>query len=80
LPVEQQVVAVYAGTNGFFDDIPVAQIRQAEDELHRFMTTRFGSLLSAVKAKKNLDDELKAQLNAAIKEFTQTFASTGARA
>ena len=80
LPVEQQVVAIYAGTNGYFDDIAVADVRRAEDELHRFMTTRFGSLLGAIKTKKNLDDELKGQLNAALKEFVQTFTAAGARA
>ena len=80
LPVEQQVVAVYAGTNGYFDDIAVADVRRAEEELHRFMTTRFGSLLGAIKSKKTIDDEIKGQLNAALKEFTQTFAAAGARA
>jgi F-type H+-transporting ATPase subunit alpha len=80
LPVEQQVVAVYAGTNGFFDDIAVADVRRAEEELHRFMTTRFGSLLGAIKSKKTIDDEIKGQLNAALKEFVQTFAAAGARA
>ncbi|MGD9904129.1 MAG: F0F1 ATP synthase subunit alpha [Vicinamibacterales bacterium] len=80
LAVEQQVVALYAGTNGFFDDIPVADIRRAEDELHRFMGGRFGTLLAAIKTKKTIDDEIKGQLTAALKEFVQTFASTGARA
>ncbi len=80
LAVEQQVVSLYAGTNGYFDDIPVADVRRAEEELLRFMATRFGSLLGAIKTKKTIDDELKAQLNAALKEFTQTFAAAGARA
>jgi F-type H+-transporting ATPase subunit alpha len=80
LPIELQVVSVYAGTNGFFDDIAVPDVRRAEQELHRFMSSRFGSVLTAIKTKKILDDEIKGQLNAAIKEFVQTFASTGARA
>jgi F-type H+/Na+-transporting ATPase subunit alpha len=80
LPVEQQVVAVYAGTNGFFDDIAVSDVRRAEDELLRFMTTRFGSLLSAIKTKKTIDDDLKGQLNAALKEFVQSFIAAGAHA
>ena len=80
LAVEQQVVSLYAGTNGYFDDIPVADVRRAEEELLRFMATRFGSLLTTIKTKKTIDDELKAQLNAALKEFTQTFAAAGARA
>jgi F0F1-type ATP synthase alpha subunit len=44
------------------------------------MDSRFGTLLSTIKTKKTIDDELKGQLNAAIKEFVQTFATTGARA
>ncbi len=80
LPVEQQVVTLYAGTNGYFDAIPVNQVRRAEEELQRFMTTRFGSLLGTIKTKKTLDDELKTQLNAALKEFTESFAAAGARA
>ena len=80
LAVEQQVVSLYAGTNGYFDEVPVAEVRRAEEELLRFMATRFGSLLTTIKTKKIIDDELKAQLNAALKEFMQTFAAAGARA
>jgi F-type H+/Na+-transporting ATPase subunit alpha len=80
LPIELQVVSVYAGTNGFFDEIAVPDVRRAEGELHRFMSGRFGSLLTAIKTKKTLDDEIKAQLNAAIKEFVQAFVAAGARA
>ncbi len=80
LAVEQQVVSLYAGTNGYFDEVPVAEVRRAEEELLRFMATRFGSLLTTIKTKKIIDDELKAQLNAALKEFMQTFTAAGARA
>ena len=80
LAVAQQVVSLYAGTNGYFDEVPVNQVRRAEEELLRFMATRFGSLLTTIKTKKTLDDELKAQLNAALKEFVQTFNAAGARA
>ncbi len=76
LPVEQQVVAVYAGTNGFFDIIPVPEIRRAEEELHRFMTSRFGMLLGTIRDKKIMDDATKEQLNAALKEFTGQFATS----
>jgi F-type H+-transporting ATPase subunit alpha len=76
LPVEQQVVAVYAGTNGFFDIIPVPEIRRAEEELHRFMTSRFGTLLGTIRDKKIMDDATTEQLNAALKEFTGQFATS----
>src|SRR5687767_3385596 len=83
LPVEQQVVVLYAGTQGFFDEIAVPDIRAAQDELQKFMDTRYNSVLSLIKEKKTLDDDLKSKLNAALKEFQEQFksmkATTGAR-
>src|SRR5687767_15253953 len=83
LPVEQQVVVLYAGTQGFFDEIAVPDIRAAQDELQKFMETRFGNVLATIREKKTLDDALKNELNAALKEFQQHFksmkASAGAR-
>jgi F-type H+-transporting ATPase subunit alpha len=78
LPVEQQVVAVFAGTNGLFDGIAVPDIRRAEEELHHFMTSRFGTLLGTIREKKIMDDTTRDQLNAALKEFTAQFASSTA--
>ncbi len=75
LPVEQQVVVLYAGTQGYFDDIAVPDVRAAQNELEKFMQTRFGNLLTAIKEKKTLDDAIKNDLNAALKEFQQHFTS-----
>ncbi|HEX6178744.1 MAG TPA: F0F1 ATP synthase subunit alpha [Thermoanaerobaculia bacterium] len=80
LPVEQQVVVLYAGTQGYFDEIAVPDIRAAQDELEKFMQTRYGNVLASVKEKKNLDDALKNDLNAALKEFQQHFKSMKATA
>src|SRR5687767_706804 len=80
LPVEQQVVVLYAGTQGFFDGIAVPDIRAAQDELEKFMQTRYGSVLSLIKEKKTLDDAIKNDLNAALKEFQQHFKSMKATA
>ena len=80
LPVEQQVAILYAGVNGFLDEIAVADVGAAQDELDKFMTTRYGSVLTAIKEKKTLDDALKADLNAALKEFQAHFKSMKATA
>jgi F-type H+-transporting ATPase subunit alpha len=80
LPVEQQVVIIYAGTNGYLDAVAVGDVRKAEADLHRFMTSRYGTVLDAIRTKKTLDDEIKAQLNAALKEFSAQFAAAGSRA
>jgi F-type H+/Na+-transporting ATPase subunit alpha len=75
LPVEQQVVIIYAGVNGYLDGIAVPDVRAAQDELVKFMSTRFGNVLQTIREKKTLDDQLKADLNAALKEFNEHFAS-----
>jgi F-type H+/Na+-transporting ATPase subunit alpha len=75
LPVEQQVAQIYAGVNGYFDEIPVPEVVRAQEELIKFMTTRYGSVLSSIKEKKNLDDALKNELNAALTEFQSHYKS-----
>ena len=64
---------LYAGVNGFLDEIAVADVGAAQDELVKFMSTRFGNVLAAIKEKKTLDDALKNELNAALKEFQEHF-------
>ena len=76
VPVEQQVVVLYAGTNGFLESIEVPRVAAYEEELHKFMATRFGNVLATIREKKILDDALKTQLSAALKEFGDYFATT----
>jgi F-type H+-transporting ATPase subunit alpha len=71
--VEKQVAILYAGTQGLLDQVPVDQVRVYEDEFHRFMETRFANLLTSIRDKKNLDDEIKKGLDAAVKEFNEQF-------
>ena len=78
LPVEKQVAIVYAGTQGMLDGVAVPDVRAYETEFHRFMESRFGNVLQTIRDKKNLDDEIKKALGAAIKEFNEQF--TTARA
>ena len=67
---------IYAATNGFLDPIPVEELTRYEQELYRFLETRHPGVLTAIASKKVLDDEIKAGLNAALKEFTDQFATT----
>ncbi len=75
LSVEQQVALLYAGVNGFFDTIEVADVMVAQDELVKFMSSRHGTVLSAIKEKKAIDDTIKGNLEAALKEFVEHFMS-----
>ncbi|PYR25778.1 MAG: F0F1 ATP synthase subunit alpha [Acidobacteria bacterium] len=75
LPVERQVAIIYAGTNGYLDDVPVSDLRVFEIELYKFVETRHPNLFRALAEKKQLDDQLRAALDGAIREFAVEFAS-----
>ena len=75
LPVEKQVVIIYAGTNGLLDDLPVEQVRLFETELHAFLDSTHAAMLQAIREKKTLDDQLKGQVNSVLKEFKERFVS-----
>jgi len=75
LPVEQQVLVIFAGTNGYVDEVPVNEVRKFEAELLRFATSKHQSLLNDIKSKKQLDDELKTRIKSAIDEFKKTFSA-----
>jgi len=72
-PVEDQIIGIFAGTQGYMDDIPVDAIRRFEAELISFMKDRKADVRTAVATKKALDDELRASLKAAIEEFKKGF-------
>jgi len=77
LPVEKQVAIIYAATNGYLDPIPVESLRSYETELYKFLDTRKSGVLKALTDKKQLDDQLKADLNQALEEFGKNFAAAG---
>jgi F-type H+-transporting ATPase subunit alpha len=80
LPVERQVSIIFAGTNGYLDNIPVGDVSVYETELYKFIDTRHPQLFRDIAEKKQLDDALKAALDAAVKEFTGDYASRKATA
>jgi F-type H+-transporting ATPase subunit alpha len=73
LPVERQVAIIFAGTNGFLDNVAVPEVQTFEAELYKFLETRYGSVLKDIAEKKQLDDQLKAALKAAVEEFARDF-------
>jgi F-type H+-transporting ATPase subunit alpha len=80
LPVERQVAIIFAGTNGYLDTIGISEIRAFETELYEFIETRHPQVFGGIAEKKQLDDRLKAALDAAVKEFAGDFASRKATA
>src|SRR6202522_2013019 len=75
VPVEKQVVIVFAGTSGMLDDLAVEQVRPFEAELNKFLDSSQPGLLQEIREKKALDDQLKAKLTTVIKEFKDRFVS-----
>jgi F-type H+/Na+-transporting ATPase subunit alpha len=80
LSVERQVAIIFAGTNGYLDNIPVSELRAFETELYRFIDNRYPELFRAMAEKKQLDDQLKVTLTDAVKEFASDFAARKATA
>ncbi|MFN3814353.1 MAG: F0F1 ATP synthase subunit alpha [Aquificaceae bacterium] len=73
IPVEKQIVAIYAGTNGYLDDIPVQAVRKFEKELYAYMERERADTLREIREKKALDDELKKKLEEALRDFKSKF-------
>jgi F-type H+-transporting ATPase subunit alpha len=71
-PVEEQVVSVWAGINGQFDDVPTDDVLRFEQELLDHLR-RNGSVLSNIRETKQFDDDTASALVSAITEFKQSF-------
>jgi len=79
-PVEKQVIIIYAGTNGFLDDLEVAECGPFEQALYRHLDTSCGPLLSKIRERKAFDDEIKAELVKVFKEAKEKFKTERGRA
>jgi F-type H+/Na+-transporting ATPase subunit alpha len=73
LPVEKQVLAIFAGTNGYIDDLPVNLVRKFEAELYRFVENGYPTLLPSIRDKKEINDEIKGMVKKALDEFKSRF-------
>jgi F-type H+-transporting ATPase subunit alpha len=71
LPVQEQVVVIYAGVHGHIDDVPVDQVQRFESELRAFMRARYGDMLEQIAKTGGLPSE--SELEAAIAEFKRGF-------
>jgi F-type H+-transporting ATPase subunit alpha len=73
MPIEKQVLVVYAANNGYVDAYPVGAVRRFETELLSFMESKHGQLLADLKAKKAIDAELEGRIKSALEEFKGQF-------
>jgi F-type H+-transporting ATPase subunit alpha len=75
LPVERQVLSLFAGTSGALDDLPVEQCREFERGLFQYVDTMSPGLLRTIAEKKALDDALRADMSKLVGDFKQRFVS-----
>ncbi|TMB19506.1 MAG: F0F1 ATP synthase subunit alpha [Deltaproteobacteria bacterium] len=73
LPVEKQIVIIYAATNAYLDALPVAAIQRYESELYAFLEAKHGAVLALLRDRKELADDVKAKIDAALSDFGTLF-------
>jgi F-type H+-transporting ATPase subunit alpha len=73
VPLERQVAILYVATKGLLDDIPARRVRDFETQFDRFLDTEHAGVMKKLATTKVLDDETAAALEAAAKDFRQTF-------
>ena len=73
LPVEKQILIIYAGTNGFVDELPLTALKKYEQELYSFIESKHPDIFADILKKRELDSELRAKMNKALEEFKGVF-------
>jgi len=73
LSVEKQILIIYAGTNGFVDELPLTALKKYEQELNSFIESRHPDIFADILKKRELDGELRAKLTKALEEFKGVF-------
>jgi hypothetical protein len=74
--MEQQVMSIYAVTNGYLDDIPVDDAKRFEEELLQYLETRHAEIAKHIATEGTLPDEVEGKLKAAIEGFKKQFRPT----
>ncbi len=73
ISVVNQILIIFAGTNGFLDDLEIAQIRSFEEGLYHFFETAKSGFIARLAEKKALDDEMRRELTEALNDYKQRF-------
>lgn len=73
IPVEKQVVSIFAGTNGYLDEIPLQHVQRFEHDLLEMMELKHRDVLNEIVEKKDLSDDLQKKLHGIVKDFLAAF-------
>ncbi len=80
MPVEKQILIIYAGTNGFLDEFAVDLLKKYEDELLKFVENRHPDVLKTIKDKKKIEEDLEKKVQDVLTEFKTEFQAIQERA
>jgi F-type H+-transporting ATPase subunit alpha len=73
MAVEKQIVSIFAGTNGFLDEIPLEHVQRFEKEILELMELKYPEMLAEIAMKKDLSDDITKKLQSILKGFTDSF-------
>ncbi|HLN82486.1 MAG TPA: F0F1 ATP synthase subunit alpha [Candidatus Binatia bacterium] len=73
LPVEKQILIIFAGTNGFVDELPLTALKKYEQELYSFVESRHPDVFTEILKKRELDGDLRAKMTKTLEEFKGVF-------
>jgi F-type H+-transporting ATPase subunit alpha len=73
LPVEKQILIIYAGNRGYLDEFPVARIREYERRLYEYLDRERPEIAAKISERKSIDNALDAEIGAALSEFGRRF-------
>jgi F-type H+-transporting ATPase subunit alpha len=73
IPVEKQVVLMYAGANGYIDNYPESALKKYEQEMFSYVENKHPDILSDIKEKKQLDSQIEDKLTTALNNFKDQF-------
>jgi F-type H+-transporting ATPase subunit alpha len=73
LPVEKQVLIIFAGTNGFIDDLPLTAMKKYEQELFSFVESKYPDVFADILKKREMDADLRAKTMKVLEEFKVAF-------
>jgi F-type H+-transporting ATPase subunit alpha len=73
LPVEKQILIIYAGTSGFLDDLPISALKKYEQELYAYVELKHPDLFAEILKKRELDADLRGKVNKVLEEFKGVF-------
>jgi F-type H+/Na+-transporting ATPase subunit alpha len=76
LPLEKQVVILFAGTKGFLDKYPVEVLGKYEAGLYQFMEDRFPNIMKGIAEKREITEELDKQIRDALNAYDEEFKDT----